>query len=69
MCVVNKEGKYELIICDKEHFPIVSIEFGSIGSLCRILEEADLSRCDCKVYRKKDCQEFDVGLLLELWRA
>ena len=69
MCVVDKEGKYELLICDKDHSPILSIDFGSIGSLCRVLNDADLSKCDFKVYRKKDCQEFDVGLLLELWRA
>ena len=69
MCVVDKQGKYELIICDKEHFPIVSIDFSSISALCRILEEADLSRCEAKVYRKEDCKEFDSQLLIELWRA
>ena len=68
MCVIEKTGKYELIICDKDHFPIVTFDTSSISQVCRILEEADLSRCDCKVIRKDDLKEFDTHLILEIWR-
>lgn len=68
MCVVNKAGKYELIICDLHNDPLLSIDFSSISLLCRILDEVDTSKCKALVFRKSDCQEFDTEVLLELWR-
>lgn len=68
MCIVDKPGKYELIICDKKKEPILSIDFCSISALCRILDEVDFSKCSARCYRKEDNQQIDTQVLLEIWR-
>lgn len=68
MCIVDKPGKYELIISDKNREPIISIDFCSISALCRILDEVDFSKCHAECYRKEDNQKISPQILLEVWR-
>ena len=69
MCIVNTEKKnYELVISDLEHFPICSIYFASISTVCRFLDEIDFDRCLVDVFRCKDMQFIDSDLLKEIWR-
>ena len=68
LCIVNKIGKYEVIVCDIDDNPIITFDSNSISAICAMLDESDLSRCLIKVVRKCDNQLMDIDLMLSIWR-
>lgn len=69
MCVVNSidKGNYEVIVSDLGHFPICSIYFVSISTVCRFVQDFDFEHGMLDIYRRKDMQFIDSQLLMELW--
>lgn len=69
MCVVSKEGKYEVIVCDKKDDPIISFDANSISSICRLIDDSNLDKCNFKIIRKEDFMIFDTDFIMEIWRS
>ena len=70
MCVCNSENKdYEVIITDKQNFPICTVYFKTISLVARFLDDFDFDRGNCQIYRKKDMQYIDGAWLLDLWKG
>lgn len=70
MCMVNNDDRnYELILSDLDDNTICSIFFKSVTSVCRFLEECDLTKCIVDVVRMKDTKLIDVKLLLDVWKG
>ena len=70
MCVVNSDkGKYEVLVFDTQQHLICNINFTSISTVCRFLEEFDFEFGDVEVIKKKDQSLICVPDLLEVWNT
>lgn len=70
MCVVNSDkSKYELILFDSLDNYICTIPFASITTVCRFLEDADLSNCHIDIFRRSDNKVIDLEILMSIWQS
>lgn len=70
MCVCNSDkSKYEVIVCDNSSNYICTINFASITTVCRFLEDFNFMNSKIDIYRKKDSQKIDVDMLISIWNS
>ena len=71
MCCVNSDkSKYEVIIKTIDGNTICSVDFISISTVCRFLDDNfDFDNGICEVIRKKDNYIICVPDLLDVWNT
>lgn len=68
MCVVNSDkGKYEVLIFDIQHHLICSVNFKSISTVCRFLDDFDFEFGDVEICKIGYGDLIDPKLLMQVW--